>query len=115
MDKNLTFALTLGLTAFMSAHSIDTLKVIKSPKTAKLFFTSDAGVSGKISKTLSIKGNYKECSVSLCTDSAAVAILAAVTTDGIPTAEEITAAKPFYMLHLSKEDNVIFTETRVKA
>jgi len=96
MDKKLTFALTLGLTAFMSAHSIDTLKVIKSPKTSKLFFTSDAGVSGKISEALVAKGNYDDCSISLCTDPTAAA-----------GSDE---AKPFHMMHLSNEDNVIFVK-----
>ena len=111
MDKKLTFALTLGLTAFMNAHDIDTLKAIKSPKTNKFFFTTDIGMSGKISEALSTKGNYKDCSVSLCTDPVAVAAASVAN----PTADIVAAAKPFYMLHLSNEDNVIFTETRVKA
>jgi hypothetical protein len=87
MENNLSFAKTMSMSAFKTANNIDAVKLIKSPKTGKCFFTSDTGVSGKVSETVAA-GDFADVSVSLCDDG---------------------VNKPFFMIHKTNENNVIHT------
>ena len=87
MSNTLKFAETISINAFKNAHNLSVVSMIKSPKTGKYFFTSDAGVSGKVSERVA-GGETANVFVSLCNDG---------------------VNEPFFMIHTSNEDNVVFS------
>ena len=84
MENNLKFASTMSMTAFKTSNGINQVKLIKSPITGKFFFTSDTGISGKVSEAVA-GGDYADVSVSVCNDG---------------------VNEPFFMIHKSSDANV---------
>jgi len=47
--NQLTFIRTMSVSAFKAAVGANSIDIIESPKTGKLFFTSDNGITGAVS------------------------------------------------------------------
>jgi hypothetical protein len=66
MSEKLKFSRTISITAFAKANTIGNVELLRNEKTNKTFFSSDAGISGKVSTKVSTLD--ASLMVSVCTD-----------------------------------------------